>query len=123
MFCTRCGTQIDGGASFCQACGAAVAVGVRGTVAVKASSGASTVEDKNLPLAIGLNFLLPGVGYMYMGRVVVGIGAMLLVSGMFAVSTTDVLVITWLGFNAIMAIDMVILFNKRKSLAESSAQS
>jgi len=37
----------------------------------------SELKEKSIPLAIGLNFLLPGVGYMYMGKVVVGIAAML----------------------------------------------
>ena len=28
----------------------------------------STTERKSLPLAIGLNFLVPGLGYLYMGK-------------------------------------------------------
>ena len=66
------------------------------------------VKEKSMGLAIGLNFLLPGVGYMYMGKVLVGIGALLLVLGMFAVNIAFV-VPAWIGINIIMAIDMLIL--------------
>ncbi len=34
-------------------------------------------NPKSIPLAIGLNFVLPGAGYMYMGRFIAGIGCML----------------------------------------------
>jgi hypothetical protein len=37
------------------------------------------LKEKSLPVAISLNLLLPGTGYLYMGKIVVGIGAMLLV--------------------------------------------
>ena len=33
----------------------------------------SKIKEKSVPLAIGLNFLLPGLGYMYMGKVILGI--------------------------------------------------
>ena len=33
-------------------------------------------REKSLPLAIGLNLVLPGAGYMYMGRIALGIGAL-----------------------------------------------
>jgi len=39
----------------------------------------TAIKDKSLPFAIGLNLLLPGAGYMYMGRVILGIGALLVV--------------------------------------------
>lgn len=31
------------------------------------------IKEKSIPLAIGLNLLLPGLGYMYMGKIIVGI--------------------------------------------------
>jgi hypothetical protein len=73
------------------------------------------VQEKSLPLAIGLNLVLPGLGYMYMGRVVLGIAAMFLIVLMFLSTGLLFLVPTWIGVNAIMAIDMLILFNKRKA--------
>ncbi len=75
----------------------------------------SSVKHKSLPLAVGLNFILPGAGYMYMGRVIVGIGAMLLVLAMCVTAGLLFIVPTWMGLNVIMAIDMVILFNKNKA--------
>ena len=69
------------------------------------------VKEKSIGLAIGLNLLLPGVGYMYMGKVIVGIGALLLVLGMFAVEAAYVLP-AWIGINIIMAIDMLLLGKK-----------
>lgn len=42
------------------------------------------MKEKSLPLAIGLNLLLPGIAYMYMRKWVVGIFACLLVVGIYA---------------------------------------
>ena len=81
----------------------------------------TTENTKSLPLAIGLNLVLPGAGYMYMGRVVLGLAAMLLVIAVVAGAGLILLVPVWLGFNAIMAIDMVILFNKRKAADEANS--
>jgi len=39
----------------------------------------ANVKKKKLYLAIGLNILLPGLGYMYMGKVLVGIAALFLI--------------------------------------------
>jgi hypothetical protein len=71
-------------------------------------------KEKSLPLAIGLNLLFPGLGYMYMGKVIIGIAAALLIVGIYA--TTGLLYIgpTWIVMNVIMGIDMVILDNKNK---------
>ena len=43
----------------------------------------SAPKEKNIPLAIGLNLVLPGLGYMYMGKVVVGIAALLLIIAIY----------------------------------------
>jgi hypothetical protein len=79
------------------------------------------MKEKSLPLAIGLNILLPGLGYMYMGKWIVGIFACLLVIGIYA--TTGLLFIapTWIGLNVIMGIDMAILSSKnKKKIAEAT---
>ena len=44
------------------------------------------LKAKNLPLAIGLNIVLPGLGYMYMGRPIIGLLGCLLVVGIYATS-------------------------------------
>ena len=74
----------------------------------------SELKEKSIPLAIGLNFLLPGIGYMYMGKVIVGIAAMLLIIGIYLGTSIFVLFFTWISINVIMAIDMIILGNKKK---------
>ena len=71
------------------------------------------IKEKSIPLAIGLNLLLPGLGYMYMGKIIVGIAALLLIVGIYAVSSVFALFSTWLIMNVIMAIDMIILGKKR----------
>ena len=70
-------------------------------------------KEKSLPLAIGLNFLLPGLGYIYMDKWIVGIFACLLIIGIYLISLL-LIVPAWIGMNVIMAIDMVILSNKNK---------
>jgi hypothetical protein len=79
------------------------------------------VKEKSLPMAIGLNILLPGVGYMYMGKWIVGIFACLVVVGIYASSGLLFLGPVWVGLNLIMGIDMVILSNKnKKKIAEAT---
>ena len=72
------------------------------------------IKEKSLPLAIGLNLFLPGAGYIYMGKWVVGVLACLLIISIMI--TTGLLFITptWIGLNVIMIIDMMILSNKNK---------
>jgi TM2 domain-containing membrane protein YozV len=79
----------------------------------------NATTQKSLPLAIGLNLLLPGLGYMYLGRIVLGIGALLLVFVIVASAGLLFFVPAWLTMNVIMALDMVILFNKRKAAIEA----
>lgn len=71
-------------------------------------------KEKSLGLAIGLNLLLPGLGYMYMGKVIVGIAAILLIIGIYATTALLYLFPTWIVMNLIMAIDMYILNSKNK---------
>jgi hypothetical protein len=78
----------------------------------------SEIKEKSVPLAIGLNFLLPGLGYMYMGKVILGIAALFLIIGIYAVYALSGLLLTWIGMNIIMAIDMLILGNKNKKMIE-----
>lgn len=70
---------------------------------------------KSLPLAIGLNLLYPGLGYMYMGKIIVGIGAILLVTMIYFTNMASYIIPAWIIMNLIMALDMFILQNKRIS--------
>ncbi len=72
-------------------------------------------KEKSLGLAIGLNLLLAGAGYMYMGKWIVGILAFLLIVGIYATSGVAGLGSAWLVMNVIMAIDMYILHKKNKN--------
>ena len=78
----------------------------------------SEPKEKSVPLAIGLNFLLPGLGYMYMGKVIIGIFALLLILCIYLTYALGGVFYTWITMNAIMAIDMLILGNKNKKHIE-----
>jgi len=54
------------------------------------------------------------LGYMYMGKVIIGIAALLLIFGIYLTASIIALVPAWLIMNAVMAIDMLILGKKRK---------
>ena len=71
-------------------------------------------KSKSLPLAIGLNLLLPGVGYVYMGRWILGIAACALILAIFKSNAAQNALLVWLAMNALMAVDMVMLDNKNK---------
>lgn len=79
-------------------------------------------KEKSLPFAIGLNLFLPGAGYMYMGKYMLGILAFIIIVATYATSALLFLGQTWIAMNIIMAIDMVILTNnnKKKYLEENT---
>jgi len=78
------------------------------------------IRKKNLPLAIGLNIVLPGLGYIYMGRFVIGIVAAVLTIGYIATEPSHVGQ-TWAFMNLIMCIDMFFLSSKnRERLTEET---
>lgn len=73
------------------------------------------VNEKSLPLAIGLNLLIAGAGYLYMGKWLVGIFAMLLITGILLTTSLDLVLPAWFILNLIMGLDMWILFRKRQA--------
>jgi TM2 domain-containing membrane protein YozV len=79
-----------------------------------ALGGSPHKKEKSIALAIGLNILIPGAGYMYMGRVILGSLALLLVTAIYLTTPPITIATTWIAYNAIMAIDMFILGSKRK---------
>ena len=79
-----------------------------------------TAKEKSTLLAIGLNLLLPGAGYIYMGKWFQGIFAFLLTFGIFFAGIIFGISF-WLMIEIIMVIDMLILSkkNKKKFVAEN----
>lgn len=74
-------------------------------------------QEKNIWLAIGLNFVYLGAGYFYMGRRVLGVLLILIATGMGIAMASDPMIFlfvsgAWLGFFAITCIDMLILHGK-----------
>ena len=74
----------------------------------------SKASKKSLPLAVGLNLVLPGLGYMYMGRAVLGILALIIIGAILLAAGPLAFAQTWLTMNVIMGIDMAILAGKNK---------
>ena len=75
------------------------------------------LNEKSLPLAIGLNLLIAGAGYLYMGKWLVGIFAMLLITGILLTTSLSLVLPVWFILNLIMGLDMWILFRKRQTEA------
>lgn len=71
-------------------------------------------KAKNLPLAIGLNILLPGLGYIYYGKWIVGLAGGALVIAIAASNPARSALMVWLMMNAIMLIDMMLLHSRMK---------
>lgn len=76
----------------------------------------STTTEKSLPLAIGLNLLLPGLGYAYMGKWIAGFIACILIVIIYLNTIIILFAITWITMNIVMGLDMLILANKNKKI-------
>jgi hypothetical protein len=75
-------------------------------------------KPKNLTLAVGLNFVLPGAGYFYMGRQLIGIlGGALIIALIYLADWQNVLLV-WISVNIVMALDMLIINSKQVKEAE-----
>lgn len=74
----------------------------------------SQPTEKNLPMAIGLNILWPGAGYMYYDRVELGIGLAIVVPILAIMGSFIVLILFWI----VMFIDLIIMNNKNKKDVE-----
>ena len=86
----------------------------------KTSQPLRPIAEKSLPLAIGLNLLIPGAGYAYMGRVGLGFAVLgLLIMGGVA-GGASLFVGAWFVFNIVMALDMLILHGKHAKAQESA---
>ena len=90
VFCRGCGKEIHESATSCPHCGATQAANTSG----KLSSDAATlllVESKKKSgwIAALLNWVIPGAGYMYCGRVLLGV-FVLFIAIIIAVSTAGI---------------------------------
>lgn len=72
-------------------------------------------KSKSLAAAIGLNLLLPGLGYLYMGRWIVGVLGGALVVAILLRSPPEHLLIGWMAANLIMMIDMCLLGSRHRA--------
>lgn len=64
---------------------------------------------------MALNVLLPGAGYLYMGRWFAGIFGGALILAILVRSPQEHLFLVWIVTNLIMAIDMCLLNSNRQS--------
>lgn len=64
--------------------------------------------EKSLPMAIGLNVIIPGAGYIYYGRILLGILVMIVVP-ILIIATAG---LGWVLWVVAMLIDMVVLQKK-----------
>ena len=85
-YCSKCGNQIREGGSFCDRCGAPSATGYAGLHQESANPYVNNVtytwavDRKDPIIAVILSLLLPGVGQIYVGRVMRGIAIIILMS-------------------------------------------
>jgi hypothetical protein len=79
---------------------------------------AKKLQEKSTALAIGLNIVLPGLGYIYMGRIIIGILCSFLIIAIYLNTAILIILPVWFSMNAIMLIDMFILGSKRKKEIE-----
>lgn len=73
------------------------------------------VSQKSVVLAVLLNLFIPGLGYIYMGRVLLGVAAFFLAVPAIIVTYG----LGWFGWALIMSIDMLIL-KSRQERAEAA---
>ncbi|RON69825.1 hypothetical protein BK671_10495 [Pseudomonas fluorescens] len=66
------------------------------------------MKSKSVAVAIGLNLIFPGFGYLYMCRYLIGIFGGLLVFVAMCRSSESIALV-WVVMNLIMAIDMCLL--------------
>ena len=67
-------------------------------------------DDKSVVAAILLNCFIPGAGYMYMGRIILGIVALIFAGA----AILKLGFIAWASWMFIMVIDMLLLKKKRE---------
>jgi TM2 domain-containing membrane protein YozV len=75
------------------------------------------MKEKSILVAIALNFLFPGAGYMYWGKWISGIVLLLVLTGCFLLAPAFLALLAP-SLYLVMIVDMVTLGNKRKKQAQ-----
>lgn len=88
-------------------------------IMTSSKKGKAAVQQKNIWLAIGLNFVYLGAGYFYMGRKVLGVVLILIATAFAAAMVSNPILFSvistlWFGFFIITCIDMLILHSKNR---------
>jgi TM2 domain-containing membrane protein YozV len=71
-------------------------------------------EKKSITVAVLLNFFIPGTGYMYMGKIGLGITALLMTALLLIEASITTYLFVWAIMNVIMAIDMLLIGRKQQ---------
>lgn len=115
MFCSRCGTQNEDSARFCQKCGATTTTAppplaspsapdprIRGGNVPAATGGKRYAEGKNPTIAVILSLVLAGVGQFYNGDAKKGMVmlAVAIVGGVFTYGLVYLAVMIWSALDA-----------------------
>lgn len=118
--CPVCGKMLSPNAPSCTACGEPMKSAAPQPMPIIAQPRPAPVAPpKSLAAAILLNLFLPGAGYMYMGRVGLGIAALIFVVCTYAWTPLIVVAGAWISLNLVMLIDMLILHNKHPAGVEA----
>jgi ribosomal protein L32 len=70
-------------------------------------------QERSLALAIILNVLIPGAGYVYMRRYALGVIVFIVIVAIYLALGTLAGPLIWVGTNLVMAADMLVLVRKR----------
>jgi len=108
VFCPKCGAKNDDNASFCSSCGEKLREGSKQTdhpdVVLR-------IGQRNVVLAVLLNFFFPGIGYWYWGyKKVLGIHPVLLFIGWIIVTYFANYLVFGLGL-PFLALDLFLTYD------------
>jgi len=117
-YCSRCGNQAKEGAQFCDRCGAPLGGGYQQPYGQPSSFTYTYYPERKDPLiAVILSILLPGVGQIYVGRVLRGVLILILLPLLSMASVVPVFffsisvgVGTFFAFSVLATIIVLILY-------------
>jgi TM2 domain-containing membrane protein YozV len=119
-FCSECGMEVNEGDTFCPKCG----FNLKGNImAIKppAANTTKTVNKKSPATAAILNFLIAGIGYMYLGKWAWGILAFIFIGGVLG-STFLILGGFLIGTLLYLPIDFALAWHAYKLAEEINAE-
>jgi len=77
MFCSKCGKEVCDGITYCPYCGDDLRFSSNNNTTSQQGQTLYAVSDRNEGIALILSLLIPGVGQMYVGKIVRGIAFIL----------------------------------------------